>query len=249
MTELAPAGATDVAPVMQTAVSRPVTPMEMLSRAIEGGAGIEVLERLMDLQERWEARQALRAFDDAMAQAKAEIKPIFKNREVDFTSARGRTHYRHEDMGEIAKTVDPILSKYGLSYRYTATTNINEPISVTCIVTGFGHRELTTLTAGRDETGNKNSHQALASALTLLQRYSLKLACGLAASHDDDGHAAGAEETIGEEQIAALMTLAAEVKADVPKFCKVLKVESLGSIPVSQFQHAIDLLKTKRKTT
>jgi hypothetical protein len=249
MTELAPAGATIVAQAVQTAAPRSITPMEMLGRAIDGGAGIDVLEKLMALQERWEARQAQRAFDEAIAAAKVEIKPIFKNRVVDFTSARGRTHYRHEDMGEIAKTVDPVLGKYGLSYRYRATSNINEPVSVTCVVTGFGHREETTLTAARDDTGNKNGIQAIGSTITFLQRYSLKVALGLAASNDDDGAAATDDLLISEEQIAALMTLAAEVKADVPKFCKVLKVERLDEVPASKFQHAIDLLKTKRKAS
>ena len=95
MTELAPAGVTDVAQVVQTAAPRSITPMEMLSRAIEGGAGIEVLEKLMDLQERWEARQARRAFDEAVAAAKSEIKPIVRNRE-------GHNAKRYADFAAIA---------------------------------------------------------------------------------------------------------------------------------------------------
>ena len=47
----------------------PVTPMEMLDRAVSNGASVETLERLMNLQERWEANQARKAFDDAMAAA------------------------------------------------------------------------------------------------------------------------------------------------------------------------------------
>lgn len=240
MTELAPAGATDVAQATHTAAPRPITPMEMLSRAIEGGAGIEVLEKLMDLQERWEARQARRAFDEAVAAAKAEIRPIVRNRE-------GHNAKKYADFAAIAAAVDPILSKYGLAYRFR--TSQTDKIAVTCILTGFGHYEENTLVGLPDATGSKNAIQAIGSALTYLQRYSLTQALGLAATYDDDGRAAGAEDTISEEQIAALMKLAAEVKADVPKFCQVLKVESLGLIPVSKFQHAIDLLNTKRKAS
>jgi hypothetical protein len=237
MTELATAGAIPIAQATQTAAPRPITPMEMLSRAIEGGAGIEVLEKLMDLQERWEARQARRAFDEAIAAAKAEIKPIVRNRE-------GHNAKKYADFAAIAAAVDPILSKHGIAYRFR--TSQTDKIAVTCILTGFGHYEENTLVGLPDATGSKNAIQAIGSALTYLQRYSLTQALGLAATYDDDGTAA-AGDLVSEEQIAALMTLATEVRADLPKFCKVMKVDDLASIPAAKFQHALDLLKTKRK--
>jgi hypothetical protein len=166
------------------------TPMEMIDRAVASGASIDVLERLMSLQERWEANQGRRAFDAAIAAAKAEIPIINKNRTVDFTSAKGRTNYRHEDMAEIAKTVDPILSRYGLSYRYR-TAQDGKAVTVTCIVSHRdGYSEETTLSTGIDESGNKNATQGIGSAVTYLQRYTLKAALGLAASTDDDARKA-----------------------------------------------------------
>src|ERR1700722_7515777 len=59
----------------------PVTPMAMLSHAVASGAGLETITKLMDLQDRYEARQARMAFDEAVANAKAEIPVIAKNRE------------------------------------------------------------------------------------------------------------------------------------------------------------------------
>ena len=119
-----------------------VTPMGMIQHAIERGATTETLAQMMALQERWEANQARKAFDEAMSAAKAEIPVIFKNKTVDFTSAKGRTNYRHEDLAGIARTVDPILSKHGLSYRFRTSSNPNEPVTVTCVVTHRqGHSE------------------------------------------------------------------------------------------------------------
>ena len=69
-----------------------LTPMTMIDRALVSGAPPETLERLLALQERWEANQGRKAFDEAMAAAKAEIPTIRKNRTVDFTSSKGRTH-------------------------------------------------------------------------------------------------------------------------------------------------------------
>lgn len=224
-----------------------LTPMDMLERAVSSNAGVEVISKLMDLQDRWQAGQARRSFDEAMAAAKAEIPVIMKNREVDFTSSKGRTNYRHEDLAEIARTVDPILTKHGLSYRFRTTSQPNEPVSVTCIVSHrHGHSEENTLSAGRDESGNKNSIQAVGSTITYLQRYTLKAALGLAASNDDDGSASEKPAFITSDQLQRIIALADEVKADKERFCKYLKIGSLAEILASDFDHAMKLLEAKR---
>ena len=198
----------------QTA-NAPILPFDLLQRAVTSGADIEVLEKLMGLQERWEANQARKAFDDAMASAKAEIPVILKSREVDFTSNKGRTHYRYEDLAEIARTVDPVLGKFGLSYRFRTAALSPDTIAVTCRVSHRdGYSDETTLPGTHDTSGNKNSIQALGSAVTYLQRYTLKAALGLAASDDDDGQAGGAKApTSGEEYAARWEGFLAETKS------------------------------------
>lgn len=227
-----------------------LTPMAMLDRAVTQGASIETLEKLMALQERWDANQARKAFDEAMAAAKAEIPVIGKNRLVDFTGKTGvRTNYRHEDLAGIARIVDPILAKHGLSYRYRTSSLPNEPVTVTCIVSHRdGHSQENTLTAGRDESGNKNSIQAIGSTVTYLQRYTLKAALGLAASADDDGRAS-AEETsnvISDEQAETIRGLLADTKSDVTRFLKWAGAESITDILASKFNDAVSMLNAKK---
>lgn len=227
--------------------SNAITPMAMLDRAVSSGASVETLEKLMVLQERWEANQARKAFDNAMAAAKAEIPTISKNREVDFTSPKGRTNYRHEDLSEIARIVTPILAKHGLSYRYRTASPVNEPVTVTCIVSHRdGYSEENTLTAGRDESGNKNSIQGIGSTITYLQRYTLKAALGLAASSDDDGKSAEEPGPITEEQAGKLRALADEVGADLERFCAYFRIEALPDLPANQFDRAVRSLEAKR---
>lgn len=232
----------------QIAQSNALTPMDMLDRAVAQGANVETLEKLMALQERWEKTQARKAFDDAMSAAKAEIPVIFKNRVVDFTGKTGiRTNYRHEDMAGIARTVDPILSKHGLSYRFRTTSNPTEPVTVTCIVSHrLGHSEENTLSAGRDESGNKNAIQAVGSTVTFLQRYTLKAALGLAASADDDGKAAAEAGPITAEQAATIETLVAETKTDITKFLTWISAESISDIPASKCTDVIAMLNAKK---
>jgi hypothetical protein len=222
-----------------------ITPMAMLDRAVEQGAGIEVLTKLMELQERWDRNQARKAFDNAMSAAKAEIPTISKNREVDFTSSKGRTNYKHEDLAEITRVVTPILGRHGLSYRFRTSSPVGEPVTVTCIVSHRdGYSEENTLVAGRDETGNKNSIQAVGSTITYLQRYTLKAALGLAASNDDDGK--GSEATappISEEQVTKLIDLIESVGANRTKLLQLLKVESLDVLPVTRYDEVVAELK------
>jgi len=221
-----------------------VTPMQMLQIAVERGADMAQLEKLMELQERWQANQARKAFDEAIAAAKAKIKPIVKKREVDFTTAKGRTNYQYEDLAMIASEVDPILSEFGLSYRYRARQDGNK-VSVTCVIAHReGHSEETTLTALNDESGNKNSIQAIGSAVTYLQRYTLKLALGLAAAKDDDAQKAGVE-FITEKQAADLQAKAEEVGANIPNFLRYLKVSSFDQLPVSKYADALRALEQK----
>lgn len=239
-----------VVPIQMYAVetTQPVqrTPMDMLNMAVARG-DTQLAERLMDLHERWEKGQARRAFDEAIAAAKAEIPVIAKNREVDFTSQKGRTHYRHEDLAEIARTVDPVLARHGLSYRFRTSSAVNEPVSVTCILSHKdGHSEENTLFAGRDDSGNKNSIQAIGSTITYLQRYTLKAALGLAAAQDDDAKAVSDGGAITEAQADELKVLATDVGADVPKFCRYMKVQRIEDIPASQFQRAVQALEAKR---
>ena len=233
---------------IEPAPSMALTPMDVIDRAVASGANVETLGKLMELQERWDRNQARKAFDEAMSAAKSEIPVIFKNREVDFTGKTGlRTNYRHEDMAGIARTVDPILTKHGLSYRFRTSSLPNEPVSVTCIVSHrLGHSEENSLTAGRDESGNKNSIQAVGSTITYLQRYALKAALGLAASSDDDGATADAGEAVSGEQIEKLRSLIVEVAADIPRFCKYMKVERIEQIAAKDFNRAVQALEGKR---
>lgn len=233
-------------------ISETAAIMSMIQRmSTDPTVSIERVEQAFAFYEKVQASQARKAFDAAMASAKAEIPVINKNRAVDFTSPKGRTHYKHEDLGEIARTVDPILAKHGLSYRFRTTSNLNEPIRVTCIVShADGFFEENTLSAGRDESGNKNAHQSIGSSITYLQRYTLKAALGLAAAHDDDAKTANATPddlaTLSEDQIASFDAAITEAGANLSSFLKIAQAESIGDILAKDFDGLMKVLSAKK---
>ncbi|MGC4233311.1 MAG: ERF family protein [Niabella sp.] len=229
-----------------------VTPMSMIERAVEKGADVAMIEKLMELQERNERNVGRRAFDQAIAKAKAEIPPILKNRHVNYKNKSGDvTDYRHEDLAEIARTVDPILSRYGLSYRFR-TNQSADGITVACIVSHeAGYSEETTLRSGADASGGKNSIQAVGSAVTYLQRYTLKAALGLAAAQDDDG--AGSDKTPGnenltEEQFRELQDLIEKAGIAEEVVLKAYKVSALHFLPQRDFGAAKNRLLASIQT-
>ena len=226
----------------------PITPMDMLNRAVQSGADIDMIEKLMNLQERWDASQSRKLFDEALANAQGEMPALTKNRLVNYPSQKsptGYVTYRHEDLAEVIETVKPVLKKFGLAHRFR-TAQEGDKITVTCIITGHGHREENSLSAGRDTSGGKNNHQEIASAVTYLERYTLKAALGLAASHDDDAGKAESADAITLEQVEELVALADEVGADKEAFCRYFKVDGFADIPVKDFPRAVSALNKKR---
>lgn len=229
-------------------VTAELTPMQMAYQLINQGADFAAVKEMMALSKELAADRARRAFDDALASAKSEIPVIVKNRSVGYEhkGGDGKTSYRHEDLGQIAKTVDPILAKYGLSYRFRLSSEPNQPVSVTCIIAHRdGHSEETTLTAPRDDSGKKNSIQSIGSTITYLERYTLKAALGLAASHDDDGNSADETqiEVITKEQFQTINRLLGEAKTKSDSFCAAYKIDCVADLPASYFDEAERLLK------
>jgi len=231
-------------------VRNEITPMEMLDRAVSSNASVEILAQLMALQERWEANQARKAFDEAIATAKATMPRITKSRKVDFTTAKGRTNYQYEDLETIMSLISPVLSANGLSVRYRTSAEPNQPITVTCIISHrMGHSEENTLMAGKDDSGNKNSIQAIGSTVTYLQRYTLKAALGLAAAADDDGGKSGQthddDKTITEAQQSVIRDLIEQGKLEIEQFCQFWKIEAIAEIPVSKFNEVVASLRRR----
>ncbi len=229
-----------------------VTPMRMLQLAVEGGADIAVLDKLMGLQERYEANEARKAFNAAIAATRAALRPIVKGQKVDFTSAKGRTNYNYESLSDIANAIDPILFEQGLSYRFRTDTT-SASITVTCVISHRdGYYEENSLNADRDNSGNKNSIQAIGSTVTYLSRYALKAALGLSATNDDDGRAAGGTEPpeptaddpalVSAEQIKEIEALIVKAGADRVAFLKHIDATDVPTIQAQYFPNVTALL-------
>ena len=238
---------TAIARVAPEAREAAITPMQMLQIAVEQGADLDKLQKLMDLQERWEANEARKAYVAAINAFKAEPPTVVKNKRAGFDSKRtgDRTEYEYATLNNVVAAIGPALSKQGLSHRWETEQTDGGMIRVSCIVTHvLGHSEKVMLQAGADQSGSKNNIQAIGSTVSYLQRYTLLAATGLASAEmDNDGDTGGA---ITAEQKAELVALQQETKADTAKFLTYLGVASLDTLPVKHFMRAKQALEAKK---
>lgn len=162
--------------------------MRTVDAAVMGGADIEVIERLLAVHERIEANKARKAYNAAMSALRGDLPQVFKTETVDYKAKGGRVNYRHENLANMVVDLSPVMAQHGLSFRWKTDTTIPDNIHVTCVVThADGHAEETSLSGPPDNTGSKNTIQAIASTVSYLQRYTLKAMIGIAAGKDDDG--------------------------------------------------------------
>lgn len=227
-----------------------ITPMHMLQMAVEQGADLDKMEKLMGLQERWEANEAKKAFVLAMADFKSETIEILKDKKVDYKNKTGgRTQYSHASLHGVVTAATPLLSKHGLSHTWKTSQGEGGVITVSCVLTHKdGHSEETALSAGPDQSGGKNNIQAVASTVSYLERYTFLAATGLSTKdQDDDANSAEPEETITEDQEVDLIALMTEVDANQFKFLGHFDIKEIGHLPASEYARAVAMLKAKRK--
>ncbi|WP_316411288.1 ERF family protein [Mesoterricola sediminis] len=163
--------------------------MGLLQLAMSQGADLDRLERLMQMKRDWEADEARKAFNKALAAFKANPPTLRKNKEVDFTGKTGiRTHYRHATLDEVAAQIGQALSPHGLSFRWNVEQK-GPRVHVTCYLQHeMGHSETVTMDGPADDSGNKNVIQQVGSTVTYLERYTLLAITGMAVKdQDNDG--------------------------------------------------------------
>lgn len=235
-------------PEPQSTALAPTNPMQMLAVAVQQGMPIETLRELMQLKKEWEADEARKAFVAAMSAFKANPPEIVKDKHVSFTTQKGKTEYDHATLGGICSAVIKGLAQHGISHRWEVSQSENR-IKVTCVLThSQGHSESVSLNSAPDESGGKNSIQAIGSAVTYLQRYTLLAATGLAAlDQDDDGKGTETVEYITEKQITDLKALGEEVHANRDRFLEFMKVPELAKIQAKDYQKAVKALESKRR--
>lgn len=225
------------------------SPAEMIKQAVEKGANLSELNALLDLQVKWEANEARKAFAKAFANVQENIKAVIKK------SVNPQTRSKYANLEGVIEASRPIYTKEGFSVIfYEGTTDKPEHVRICAdVLHNLGHRETYHYDVpldGKGIQGNANMTKihGKASSTSYARRYLMCMIWNIS-TMDDDGNSAGTsnDDPITDEQLATLKEHMIAVSADEAKFLKYLNIESLDQLMQSQFQKAVAALKAKSK--
>ncbi len=170
-------------------------PQQLLAVALERGAGVETLERLVALAKDLHAVQAREAWNQGMAEFQRRCPAIKKTNTAQIATQRGGFYsYKYAALDEILEIIRPLLGELGFSVYWEHTKVEPQKVSVSCkIAHVLGHSEssgeVSMPIADSSDRSGGNPAQKVGSALTYARRYSLLSVTGLAPEDDDDGRA------------------------------------------------------------
>lgn len=183
---------------LATQPNRQPTALEMIQSAIDNGAlekanGIEVIERLAKLQREMQDYADKVAFNEALHEQQAKMRPI----SADATNPQTKSKYA--SYTQLYNALQPLYSEAGFSLSFNTTDcPIPEHIRVLCDVSRGGHTRAYQIDIPCDGKGAKGGDvmtktHATGAATSYGMRYLLKMIFNVAVGEDDsDGNAASA---------------------------------------------------------
>ena len=195
------------------------TPAMLLQIAVQQGADLDRLERLMNLQAQWEDRESVKQYNQAFAAFKAEAVKLIKNKKVMDGPLKNKGY---AELHAVVNAATPALSKHGLSAAWKLTKDERDWLEVTCTLKHVGgHFEAVSMGGPPDAGGAKNAIQARASTVSYLERYTFKAITGLAEQDDDTDGGDGGEDLraiwIGRANLAKTVDEMTKVSKDGAK--------------------------------
>jgi len=221
---------------------QPQTPMEMIQALSAAGGDVAVIEKLMDLQERWEASEAAKAFHASLSQFQADCPMIEKGREVSFG---GRVVYKFAAYEDIMRIIQPLLTKHGLSVSFSSRFE-GGLITADCHVSKGGHEIVRSNTGPVPSDMKVNDTQKAGAAKSYAKRYALQDALNIVVC-DEDSDGNGLDSSpVNDEQMDAIVDLLGMLDDGMQRrFFQWVGVEAVRDIPAARFDDVIAKLQTK----
>ncbi len=181
--------------------------VRLLSR--QGDLTTDAIERLMAMQERYDALEAERVFRDARAGLLDDLPPVVaKNKSVRFAG----THYTYADLPQIIRSVMSALKKHGFSISWTNEQQGRDEI-VTCHLSHRGGHEAQNTRRGSVEPRKGQSGvQSSQSTVTYLQRQSLLALLGIVTDDMPDADEQPVDERLDTVDVAANLNMQSRLR-------------------------------------
>lgn len=219
---------------------------QLLELAVNKGMPAAELKELVTLAQQMEDRNARKEFTRELAAVKAEMPPIIHSKKVDYVpKSGGRVNYSYTELDELARVVDPILTKHGFSYSWSQSFE-KDRVTTTCTLEhDAGHSRSSSFTVPAESNSAASPQQKIGAADTYAARRSLIGVLGLTTADKDPRPAEIDPTEINEDQAIEIAEMIKETGADTQRFLKHFDVESIEQLPAVRYNEAITTLRQK----
>jgi len=155
--------------------------MDTISRlALSPNCDMDKMERLIALQERMEAKNALESFNASFAEMQCEMPSVEKRTE------NTHTKKMYADLDDINFAVRPVMAKFGFGVSFKIV-NHEKGVTVTGILMHkAGHREETSMLLPLDTGAGRSAVQSVGSTTTYGKRYVMCALLNITSGDDND---------------------------------------------------------------
>ncbi len=176
---------TELAKIQDPEAALPADPMvSMIERiAMDPNADLDKLERMLQMRDQHEAKNAKAAHDQAFAKASSEFP------EIPLNGLNKHNGTRYALLKDIISKTRPVLAEYGFSLSFSTEITDNDVVVTAELAHEQGHTRRNSLPLPRDTGAGRNAVQAVGSTQTYGQRYTAQAILGLSLGEDteDDG--------------------------------------------------------------
>jgi hypothetical protein len=241
-------GTAELVPQPVAALPAAASPMELIARAVSSGATPETLDKLLTLQQRWEADEARKIFSEAMTLAQAEMRPVSAD------ASNSQTKSRYASYHALDGALRPIYSKHGFSLSFDTADGAPEShVRIVCFLSHkTGHTRPYHVDMPSDGKGAKGNDvmtktHAVGAAVTYGRRYLLTMIFNIAIGDDTDGNTRAelieGSNTITPDEFIFIRELIETHGADEALVLKAVNATDLETMTQKQYREAVSRLK------
>ncbi len=232
----------------QVATTTSRTPAEMIMAAVTANTDLEKLKGLMELQERWEANQARKAYASSFSTAQANIEAVIK------TKTNSQTHSKYADLSDVIDSAKPVYTKEGFSVIfYEGDTPLPEHVRVYADVQHIdGHKETYHFDVPLDGVGlkgnaNMTKIHAKASSVAYGRRYLMCMIWNIPTADDDGNSVKSNDVLLGDKELHQIRDLLIAKELTEKKLVEYMGVEKLEDVKLADYMKALTAINSAKK--
>ena len=231
---------------LQIVAPEGASPLALIGKLIDQGAltteAVDVVERLVRLQEHILDKNAEQAFAAGFAALQADLAPVQATKTV--PDKQGNVRYTYAPYDEIMDKVRPLLERHGFSVSFSTDFKDARIVQTCTLQHRDGHHRdyQAFVRAGAGPYGATET-QADGAAMTYAKRYALCNALNITVEKDTDARNEGSP--ISAEQAQTLREMVKDTRSDETAFLKFAGAKSYEEIGNARYADLFAALQKK----